>query len=188
MESNINLIEILEKHKKWLNDEEGGERYSCAYVADLRSANLRSANLSGADLSSADLRSADLSSADLSCANLSGCKNLLNPMVFMRDNFEHDDLGWIVYKTFGAYQQLPETWKIEAGSFVEEVCNPLPTNDCGSGVNFATLKWIKNDGCTKVLPVWRCRVRWMDACGIIVPYNTDGKCRCNRLELIELVK
>jgi hypothetical protein len=69
------LKEIIERHGKWLRDENGGE---CADLssADLRSANLRYANLSYAnlsyaDLSSADLRSADLSSADLSSANLS---------------------------------------------------------------------------------------------------------------------
>ena len=59
------LNEILEKHKKWLNDEEDGER------ADLSSADLSSANLSGANLSWANLSSADLSSANLSGANLS---------------------------------------------------------------------------------------------------------------------
>lgn len=55
------LNEILEKHRKWLNDEEGGER------ADLSGANLSGANLSGANLSWADL-----SGANLSWANLSG--------------------------------------------------------------------------------------------------------------------
>ena len=58
------LIEILDLHKKWLNDEEDG------ILADLRSADLRSANLRSADLSSANLRFADLSSADLSSADL----------------------------------------------------------------------------------------------------------------------
>ena len=56
-----NLNEILEKHLKWLNDENGGER-----------ADLRGADLSGADLSGADLRGANLSGANLSVANLSG--------------------------------------------------------------------------------------------------------------------
>ena len=59
------LEEILKKHKKWLNAEEGGER------ADLRYANLSSSNLRSADLSSADLRYANLSYANLSYANLS---------------------------------------------------------------------------------------------------------------------
>ena len=56
-----NLNEILEKHLKWLNAENGGER-----------ADLRGADLSGADLSGADLRGANLSGANLSVANLSG--------------------------------------------------------------------------------------------------------------------
>ena len=60
------LKEVLEKHKKWLNYEEGGEQ------ADLRWADLIGADLSRADLSRADLRWADLSRANLSGANLSG--------------------------------------------------------------------------------------------------------------------
>ena len=61
-----NLNEILEKHLKWLNDENGGER------ANLSRANLSGANLSGADLSGANLSRANLSRANLSRANLSG--------------------------------------------------------------------------------------------------------------------
>ena len=48
------LERILEAHKKWLVEEEGGER------ADLRWADLRWADLSGADLRWADLSGADL--------------------------------------------------------------------------------------------------------------------------------
>ena len=58
------LQTILEKHKKWLNDEKSGER------ADLSCANLRDADLSCADLGCANLRDANLRDADLSCANL----------------------------------------------------------------------------------------------------------------------
>ena len=43
------LKTILEKHKMWLNDEDGGE------MADLSEADLRGADLSGTDLSGADL-------------------------------------------------------------------------------------------------------------------------------------
>ena len=60
------LKEILEKHKMWLNGEEGGER------ANLRSADLIGADLIGADLRRANLWNADLKIADLSGANLSG--------------------------------------------------------------------------------------------------------------------
>ena len=62
----IKLHEILDKHKKWLNEEEGGER------ADLRGADLIGADLSDADLSGADLSDADLSGADLRGATLRG--------------------------------------------------------------------------------------------------------------------
>lgn len=54
------LKEILEKHRKWLSKEEGGE------MADLRGANLRGADLRGADLSGADLRGANFRHANLS--------------------------------------------------------------------------------------------------------------------------
>nr|DAF01568.1 MAG TPA: pentapeptide repeat protein [Caudoviricetes sp.] len=57
------LDEILEKHRKWLNNEEGSE---CANLegADLEGADLEGANLEGANLRDADLRDADL---DYSC-------------------------------------------------------------------------------------------------------------------------
>ena len=64
-----NLNEILEKHLKWLNAENGGERADLSganlsgvslYRADLRGANLRGANLRGADLRGADLRGTEI--------------------------------------------------------------------------------------------------------------------------------
>ena len=60
------LNDILEKHNKWLEDEEGGE------YADLSGVDLSSADLSGVDLSSADLRYSDLSYADLRDADMTG--------------------------------------------------------------------------------------------------------------------
>ena len=59
------LNDILKNHKKWLDDEEDGER------ANLRGANLSYANLRGADLGDANLSCADLRGANLSDANLS---------------------------------------------------------------------------------------------------------------------
>jgi len=60
------LAEILDKHGKWLRDEEGGE------LADLRSADLRSANLRGSDLRGSDLRGSDLSYSNLRGSDLRG--------------------------------------------------------------------------------------------------------------------
>lgn len=68
------LKEILEAHKKWFNNEEGGEkanlRNANLHGADLRDADLCGANLCGADLRGADLRYADLRDADLHGVNL----------------------------------------------------------------------------------------------------------------------
>jgi hypothetical protein len=75
---------ILEKHKKWLTHEEGGERADlrCTDLSDadfsgvnlhdasFKGAWLTNANLIGADLRYADLRNADLFGADLRNADL----------------------------------------------------------------------------------------------------------------------
>ena len=53
------LKEILDSHKKWLNNEPDGKS------ADLSDADLSGANLSNADLSGANLHGADLRFADL---------------------------------------------------------------------------------------------------------------------------
>ena len=65
------LLEILDLHKKYLNDIPGGE---CANLsgADLSGVNLRYTNLRGANLRGSDLPYADLRSADLTCADLRG--------------------------------------------------------------------------------------------------------------------
>ena len=65
------LKTMLEKHKLWLDDEEGGKRADLR-DADLRGANLRGANLQYADLRDADLRGANLRGANLQYANLRG--------------------------------------------------------------------------------------------------------------------
>ena len=60
------LNDILELHKKWLNNEEGGVH------ADLRAVDLRGSDLQGVDLRGVDLRGADLQGAnlDFSCLPL----------------------------------------------------------------------------------------------------------------------
>ena len=67
----MDLKQILELHKKWLDNEDGGKRADLS-GADLRAADLRGANLWGADLRGANLRSADLSGAGLRGADLRG--------------------------------------------------------------------------------------------------------------------
>ena len=75
------LNTILDLHRKWLYDEEGGKRadlyganlrHANLYGADLRHVNLYGANLYGADLYGADLRHVNLYGANLYDANLCG--------------------------------------------------------------------------------------------------------------------
>jgi hypothetical protein len=77
----MDIKQVLDLHKKWLNDEEGGERADLRRAnmgdadlgdANLRDANLGDANLGGANLGDANLRRANLRDADLSGADLSG--------------------------------------------------------------------------------------------------------------------
>ena len=72
--TNDELKAILEKHRRWLDDEPNGEQANLEDAnlrgANLRGANLRDANLRGANLRGADLRGANLRGADLRGANL----------------------------------------------------------------------------------------------------------------------
>ena len=85
------LKQILELHKKWLDDEEGGERADLSW-ANLSEANLSKADLSKANLSEADLSKADLSWADLSWANLS--KADLSEADLSEADLSEADLSW----------------------------------------------------------------------------------------------
>ena len=68
---------------------------------------------------------------------------------------------------------------------LEEVPNPDRATECGCGVSVGTREWVDNH--YKESPVWRCRIRWIDLADVVVPFNTDGKARCRKLELIEIV-
>ena len=70
------LKEVLELHKKWLEDEEGGDRADLSYEdlsdVDLGNLNLRYVILEGVNLSDAELSHVNLKGANLTGANLTG--------------------------------------------------------------------------------------------------------------------
>ncbi len=88
----------------------------------------------------------------------------------------------IVYKCFGGSYPANPGWKIESGAVLTENCNPLPTDECGCGINFATKAWVQREHPYK--PIWRCLIRWAWLPGVVIPFNTDGKARCSKLQLI----
>ena len=188
------LAEILEKHKLWLNGKDSGEYANLSYAklrdanlsyANLRDADLRYANLSYADLSGANLSGANLIGANLSYADLSGAKGLLSAVNFMETNFERTAEGYLAYKTFGGQYKIPLGWKIEKGAVISENVNACRVDSCGSGINVAPLDWVKSHYRGEI---WKVLIRWQWQSGVCVPYNTDGKIRCERVELIEKVE
>ena len=134
-----------------------------------------------ADLSGSDLSGSDLSGADLSDANLSGSKGLLDAINYMEAHFERTDEGYIVYKTFGENHSAPELWKIEPGEIIEETVNCNRTTECGCGINVAPLEWVRRKGRNQP---YKLLIRWEWLPGVVVPYNTDGKIRCSKAEII----
>ena len=167
---------------RWANLHEADLR-----GADLREADLREANLRGADLSGADLSGANLSGANLSGAHLSGAQGIFDPCAWLAANCKRVRGGIEAYKTFGLYNQPPESWKQEPGAEISEVVNPNPTDDCGCGVNVATLDWVRRNN-DEDLPIWKVLVKWEWMVGAVVPYGTDGKFRVPRAKLVEVVE
>lgn len=200
----MNLKEILKKHELWLLGDKSGEHADlhCANLEDvtlykanlsganliranLKDANLYGADLSGANLSDANLKDANLSDANMEGVNLSGAKNLLSPINYLKENFERTDEGYIVYKCFNNMYSAPDKWDISIGSVIEEEVNPNRTTTCGCGINVAPLDWVRNEYPHR--QVYKLLIRWEWLSGVVVPYNTDGKIRCARAEIIEKV-
>lgn len=205
------LQEILEKHQMWLKDDPDGIRANLCRAnlcrADLRGVNLSGADLSyvdlscadlsgadlsytilsGADLNSANLSDVDLNEANLSCAdlrhtNLSGAKGLISTIRFIQTHFERTDKGYIAYKTFNGTYSAPTKWDIKTGSILTENVNFDRCCSCGCGVNVAPLEWVKENYPNQT--IWEVLIRYEWLCGVCVPYNSDGKIRCERVELI----
>ena len=165
----MNISEKIRLHEKWLRGDINGIRL----------------NLSGADLSYANLSGADLRRANLSGADLSGADGSLSAIDFLKEHFEMTDEGFIAYKTFGDEYNPPEKWVIQSGSIITENVNFDRTNTCGCGINVAPLEWVKHnyDG-----NIWKVLIRFEWLAGVCVPYHSDGKIRCERVQLVEKVE
>ena len=173
--------------------------YSNLSGVDLRGSNLTHANLTGTNLTNALLADTDLSHTILMGCNLdgtvlrganmrhtmlNGAKNVHSPINYLKEHFEFTTEGLIAYKVFGHVYSPPSYWKIEKGSVITENCNFNRNDLCGGGINVATFNWVTHH-CKG--EVWKVLIRWEWLPGVIVPYNTDGKIRCEKCELVEVV-
>jgi uncharacterized protein YjbI with pentapeptide repeats len=198
------IKEALEKHILWLEGKDGGERAvfdgmdlsglilngaslnrASLNRASLNRASLNDASLNGASLNGASLNRASLNRASLTGCNISGAKNLISAINYLEAHFERTEQGYIVYKTFGGSYKTPGEWKIEPGSVINEVVNPDRCTECGSGINVAPFDWVKQHYGGDI---WKCLIEWAWLPGVVVPYMTDGKIRCERVKLLEIVK
>ena len=96
--------------------------------------------------------------------------------------------GYIVYKTFGMYYDVPNNWKIKPNCIIEEEVNCNRSNNCGCGINVATKKWVESSNTYYRLPIWKLLIKWEWLPSVVVPYNTDGKIRCGKAMLLEEIK
>jgi hypothetical protein len=156
------LNKILAKHKKWLFDEIGGER------ADLRGADLR-----GADLQGADLRGAkgvkQIYQSSLSILNYQ--KNLLRAFKFLHEDMTSPIRGIRI--------------KYEVGKTYQSRINKNKLEECGEGLNIATLEWcLRESGQDLDKKYIEVEFNPKD---IIVPYFSDGKFRVSKLKVIRVV-
>lgn len=158
------LKEILELHRLWVIGDPKGVRADLSY-----------ANLSCANLSCANLRDADLS----------GATGLITPSEYLSKHFERCNKGYLAYKTFGGEFPSLSIWLIKPGEILAETVNPNRTDECGCGINVAPQDWVKRNYNGDI---WQVLIRWEWLADVIVPYNTDGKIRCGKVELVKVVK
>jgi len=154
------------------------------HSANLRYANLRYANLHSANLRYANLRYADLSSANLRYANLHSAKGIkpewITPLLIMLD--QPGKLH--AYKLVNECNEGPYNGGITYemnGEYSVDVCNESINEQCGAGINLATLDW--------------CLREWREGFRVLIaeftaddiaciPTATDGKFRVKRCKIV----
>jgi len=114
-------------------------------------------------------------------ADLSGSLGLKKEKSFL-SQFKKTENGYIVFKTFGSTYELPGSWKIIPGSEISEVVNPLPTIDCGCGINVATINWVRKNYVDQT--IYECLLKFEDLIDCVVPYNTEGKFRAEKVTIL----
>jgi len=150
------------------------------------SADLRFANLRSADLSSANLRSADLSFANLSFADLRSAKNLNKYWATDLSllSLQKNRLTAYKYLTKDMYSPVQSVGKIkyEVGKEYEEKVDKDRLEDCGAGLNIASLEWCLRETAGNIKDFKFIEVSF-DPKDLIVPYFSDGKFRVSKLKV-----
>lgn len=170
------LKNILMRHKMWIAGMEEGE---CADLSgeslhgeNLSFLNLSFVNMRNADLSGVDLSGTDLRYTDMTGANIDGAHGIASAIDYMRDTFESTIEGYVGYLAGG---------NANPGDVISQNVNPNRSDPYGSGISVVPLDFARKEkgNFYKVL------IRWEWLPGVVVPYNTDGPIRCERVEILE---
>ena len=177
------LKDVLDKHLKWLRDEDGGERANLSwadlYGANLSRANLSRANLSRADLSGADLSGAYLYGADLSGANLYGA-NLSGADLYGANLYGANLSGANLYGANLSGANLYGA-NLSGAYYIEKAKNlfyPIACPESGSFIGWKKARIKDNGG--------ECIVK-LEICEDAMRSSATGrKCRCSKATVLEV--
>lgn len=153
--------------------------------SDLSHSNLKRSNLSDAVFKKCIFKKTLMADSILNYTDLSECEGLLSQAEFIKKNFEFTDEGMLVYKTFCEQFGVNKNWDLTPGTYISENPNPNRTNTCGCGINVAPKKWCEESTRNEI---WECLIEWKDLAGVVVPYDTDGKIRAERVKLLRKVE
>jgi len=172
---------------------------SSFYICNLSNINFRnlkfqfgkfvSSNLRNSKFIGAKFEKVYFDNSNLLYVDFSQSTGLISPIDYLKENFEWTDKGLIVYKIFDLYYSSP--WgDLKPGMIINEEVNHDRTLNCACGIN-VTNKQRLNNMLHRVLLsklngiVWECLIRnkWLPC--VVVPYNTSGKIRAGRIELIK---
>ena len=167
------LKDVLDKHLKWLRDEDGGERANLSW-ADLSGADLSGADLSRANLSRADLSRADLSGADLSWSNLSWAD-------LSRADLSGADLSWSNLSGADLSRADLSGADLSRASYIEKAKNlfyPIACPESGSFIGWKKARIKGSRG--------ECIVKLEIAEDAMRSSATGRKCRCSKATVLEV--
>jgi len=194
---NLSSIYLRETDAAYTLFHECNLRYSALTRVKLDNAVLERCDLHSAVAIGASMKGIKLKGCNIAGMDLSGVQGLPSTTDLLEQYFEFGKEGVIVYKAFGdtTYQlrRLDEKfdWKPEAGKMLYETVDYTRNTNCGCGVNFATLEWLKKQYYNSIKSgetiVWKCLIPYRYLADVVMPYNTDGKGRCAYLILLEPV-
>ena len=162
-------------------------------------ANLEMNSFDEAEIRECDFTNSIWSRCSFTGSSFSGSKGLISSIDYLEKTFKKTEQGYIAYKKFGQFYNIPNYWDIREGSILDEVINSNRFEDCGAGINVSTLNWLDEHlifaatlygfSAKDKTGIWEVLIPFKWLSGVCVPYNTDGKIRCERVKLIkELTK